>query len=162
SLYSPQTGEVAAFEELVGSHGGLGGTQNRPFILYPKSLESGDLKGLVGAPSIYKKIGEWQHKVRTDSHIVTQLPATPPDIESGQRTRNLSILAVLMTVIGTWNLLVGASSLITSYAAPNTESVSHLLVPLLAAIMSVAIGVGLWRLKHWALEAAIAILAVSI
>src|SRR5207249_421931 len=29
SLYNPQTGEVAAFEELVGSHGGLGGTQNQ-------------------------------------------------------------------------------------------------------------------------------------
>ena len=30
SAYWPQFGEVAAFEELVGSHGGLGGTQSLP------------------------------------------------------------------------------------------------------------------------------------
>src|SRR5262249_26301944 len=35
SLFNPMSGEVAAFEELVGSHGGLGGTQNQPFVLYP-------------------------------------------------------------------------------------------------------------------------------
>ena len=28
-------GEVAAFEELVGSHGGLGGWQNQAFVLHP-------------------------------------------------------------------------------------------------------------------------------
>ena len=27
--------EVAAFEELIGSHGGLGGFQTRPFIMHP-------------------------------------------------------------------------------------------------------------------------------
>jgi uncharacterized membrane protein YvlD (DUF360 family) len=38
SLWDEQTGEVAAFEELVGSHGGLGGEQSHPFILYPSDL----------------------------------------------------------------------------------------------------------------------------
>ena len=27
--------EVAAFEELVGSHGGVGASQSYPFVLYP-------------------------------------------------------------------------------------------------------------------------------
>ena len=35
SQYDPELGEVAAFEELVGSHGGLGGPQTEPFILHP-------------------------------------------------------------------------------------------------------------------------------
>lgn len=33
SFYDKDKDEVAAFEELVGSHGGLGGTQNKPFII---------------------------------------------------------------------------------------------------------------------------------
>lgn len=39
SRYWTDVDEVAAFEELVGSHGGLGGTQTRPFVLHPVSLE---------------------------------------------------------------------------------------------------------------------------
>jgi putative membrane protein len=35
SRYFPGTGEVAAFEDLVGSHGGLGGDQTEPFLVYP-------------------------------------------------------------------------------------------------------------------------------
>jgi hypothetical protein len=35
--FDPTTGEVAAFEELVGSHGGLGGGQNSALILHPTS-----------------------------------------------------------------------------------------------------------------------------
>ncbi len=35
SALDPDSGEVPAFEELLGSHGGLGGYQTRPFILHP-------------------------------------------------------------------------------------------------------------------------------
>ena len=35
STWWPDTEEVAAFEELVGSHGGLGGPQAHPFVLAP-------------------------------------------------------------------------------------------------------------------------------
>ena len=43
--------EVAAFEELVGSHGGLGGTQTKPFIMHPSYWKIND--DLIGAESIY-------------------------------------------------------------------------------------------------------------
>jgi hypothetical protein len=33
--YHPRTGEVETFEEMVGSHGGLGGVQTVPFLLAP-------------------------------------------------------------------------------------------------------------------------------
>lgn len=52
SFYDPKTEEICAFEELVGSHGGLGGTQTKPFILYPSYWKVP--KKLVGAKSIYK------------------------------------------------------------------------------------------------------------
>ncbi len=39
SQYDPELGEVAAFEELIGSHGGLGGFQTEPFILHPTDWE---------------------------------------------------------------------------------------------------------------------------
>lgn len=52
SFYDERTDEVCAFEELIGSHGGLGGNQSRPFILYPS--EWSDPGDLVGAESIYR------------------------------------------------------------------------------------------------------------
>ena len=52
SFHDPQSGEVCAFEELIGSHGGLGGNQTKPFILYPKEWDAPD--ELIGAESIYK------------------------------------------------------------------------------------------------------------
>jgi putative membrane protein len=58
SLYDHRTGEVAAFEELVGSHGGQGGSQTRPFILYPSSLKVPD-GPIIGAVSIYNIFKSW-------------------------------------------------------------------------------------------------------
>ena len=37
SFYDSESDEVCAFEELIGSHGGLGGNQTKPFILYPSN-----------------------------------------------------------------------------------------------------------------------------
>ena len=39
SQFDPELGEVAAFEEQIGSHGGLGGAQSEPFILHPVEWE---------------------------------------------------------------------------------------------------------------------------
>jgi putative membrane protein len=52
SFYNPETEEICAFEELVGSHGGLGGTQTKPFILHPKEWEIEE--PVVGAENVYK------------------------------------------------------------------------------------------------------------
>ena len=51
SFYDEENDEVAAFEELVGSHGGLGGTQTKPFIMHPSYWKIND--DLIGAESIY-------------------------------------------------------------------------------------------------------------
>ncbi|HEY5435943.1 MAG TPA: hypothetical protein VIK13_11980, partial [Candidatus Limnocylindrales bacterium] len=56
----PVTGEVTGFEELIGSHGGLGGWQTEPFLLVPAGLELAD-EPLVGAPALYHQLVAWQH-----------------------------------------------------------------------------------------------------
>jgi len=58
SQYDPNLGEVAAFEELIGSHGGLGGPQTEPFILHPVEWTL-DEEVPLGAPAIYRNIRHW-------------------------------------------------------------------------------------------------------
>ncbi len=53
STYYHVTGEVAAFEELVGSHGGIGGEQSRPFIFHPSEWKLGS-EEIVGAEDLHK------------------------------------------------------------------------------------------------------------
>jgi hypothetical protein len=58
SQYDPETEQVAAFEELIGAHGGLGGPQTKPFLLYPSDWEL-DLAPLLGAPMVYQQLRRW-------------------------------------------------------------------------------------------------------
>ena len=57
SFYDAEADEVCAFEELVGSHGGAGGDQSKPFILYPSSWKVSDDE-IIGAENIYKLLKE--------------------------------------------------------------------------------------------------------
>jgi uncharacterized membrane protein YvlD (DUF360 family) len=50
--------EVAAFEELVGSHGGMGGGQSHPFVLRPVDLPWPD-EPVVGAPQVHAILRSW-------------------------------------------------------------------------------------------------------
>lgn len=63
STYWSETDEVAAFEELVGSHGGLGGTQSFPFVLHPTDL-AWPAEGIVGAEGVYHLFTEWIAQLR--------------------------------------------------------------------------------------------------
>jgi hypothetical protein len=58
SAYWEDTDEVAAFEELVGSHGGLGGSQSFPFLLHPLGLVQPD-EPLVGAEAVHRRLRLW-------------------------------------------------------------------------------------------------------
>src|SRR5262245_18935506 len=65
SQYNPDLGEVAAFEELIGSHGGLGGPQTEPFILHPIEWEL-DEEVPLGAPAVYRNIRRWLGSIGID------------------------------------------------------------------------------------------------
>jgi uncharacterized membrane protein YvlD (DUF360 family) len=58
STFWEETGEVAAFEELVGSHGGLGATQCFPFVLFPSDLPWPD-EPVVGAERVHRVFRGW-------------------------------------------------------------------------------------------------------
>lgn len=61
SWYDPTEGEVLAFEEQIGSHGGLGGCQARPFLLSPHAFSSpvGEGQDLVGAEHVHRVLRRW-------------------------------------------------------------------------------------------------------
>ena len=63
SFYDVENDEVCAFEELVGSHGGAGGSQTKPFILYPSDWEVSD-DDIIGAENIYKILKENLEKLK--------------------------------------------------------------------------------------------------
>jgi hypothetical protein len=62
----PISGEVTGFEELVGSHGGLGGWQSEPFLLCPKTLTLTE-DPLVGAPALYRQLTAWRDQLSGDN-----------------------------------------------------------------------------------------------
>jgi uncharacterized membrane protein YvlD (DUF360 family) len=59
SFYDPLLEEGCAFEELISFHGGLGGPQTRPFILYPAALPAPS-QPLSGAASIHELLAGWR------------------------------------------------------------------------------------------------------
>jgi hypothetical protein len=57
SRYDPATDEASSFEPHVGSHGALGGPQQRGFLLYPRSFAGpGEI---VGAEHLHRVLRGW-------------------------------------------------------------------------------------------------------
>jgi hypothetical protein len=52
TLYNAETGEVSAFEELIGCHGGAGGWRLQPFLLLPSSWTE-ETPLLAGSEEVY-------------------------------------------------------------------------------------------------------------
>ncbi|MFD9093483.1 phage holin family protein [Streptomyces collinus] len=75
SAHDPADGEVLAFEEQIGSHGGLGGAQSRPFLLSPLTLSApaADGAGLVGAEDVHHVLRRWLREADGP-----QVPLTEP------------------------------------------------------------------------------------
>ncbi|MGA4876508.1 phage holin family protein [Streptomyces lydicamycinicus] len=61
SACDPATGAVHAFEEQIGSHGGLGGAQSHPFLLWPVELTppAPDGEPLTGAEQVHRVLRRW-------------------------------------------------------------------------------------------------------
>lgn len=61
SFHDPADGEVLAFEEQIGSHGGLGGAQSKPFLLSPLALSAPveDGADLTGAEQVHHVLRRW-------------------------------------------------------------------------------------------------------
>ena len=57
--YWPDTDEVAAFENQVGSHGGMGGPQSEPFLMFPTDLPAPP-EELRGAEAVHDVLVGWR------------------------------------------------------------------------------------------------------
>jgi hypothetical protein len=66
SFYDPELEEGCAFEELICFHGGLGGVQTRPFILYPSHLELPP-GPILGAASVHGILVGWRKTLQGSS-----------------------------------------------------------------------------------------------
>ncbi|MEV6300604.1 phage holin family protein [Actinoplanes sp. NPDC051861] len=60
SIWDPVTQEVAAFEDLIGCHGGMGGWQNRPVLIHPRAWKPP--RELVGADAVHRQLCEWMEQ----------------------------------------------------------------------------------------------------
>ncbi|MFD5567742.1 phage holin family protein [Streptomyces cadmiisoli] len=79
SFHDPADGEVLAFEEQIGSHGGLGGAQAKPFLLSPIVLSDpvDDGEVLVGAEHVHRVLRRWLRE--------TDGPQVPIEDEPSER-----------------------------------------------------------------------------
>jgi hypothetical protein len=75
STYWSETDEVAAFEKLVGSHGGMGGGQSFPFALVPADWPLPD-GPVIGAEAMHGHLRRWLADLGHDSYRDAALGAT--------------------------------------------------------------------------------------
>ncbi len=77
SFYDPVADEGAAFEELIGFHGGMGGNQTHPFLLFPAGFDLPD-EPIVGAATVHHLFKSWMAAINDGS---APAPWTRPVIE---------------------------------------------------------------------------------
>ncbi len=66
SFYDGELDQGSAFEELISFHGGMGGTQTRPFLLSPVALPL-PAEPLVGAVAIHTLLSGWRRLLQDDA-----------------------------------------------------------------------------------------------
>jgi uncharacterized membrane protein YvlD (DUF360 family) len=68
SFYDSMLDEGCAFEELISFHGGMGGAQTRPFLLYPSRLQLPD-EPIVGAAAVHDLLLGWRHELNGTAQV---------------------------------------------------------------------------------------------
>ena len=164
SEFDPDLGEVAAFEELVGSHGGLGGTQNQPFILHPADLQAGP-DPLIGAPAINGLLKTWARALGIEGGTTAIEPALTG------RHRALGFIAAYIAIAGLVLLFGGLAiiaALVTGAVAEMPIEVGSR-VPAIVGLVLAGFGLvmlltslGIWRRKRWAWQVALVVQGVAV
>ncbi|MFJ8692973.1 phage holin family protein [Streptomyces roseolilacinus] len=87
SMYDPRTDRVHAFEDQIGSHGGLGGDQSEAFLLWPCELSAPAARdgALVGAEAVHRVLRRWLEEGRPPGrHAETPVTSTQESPPSRQ------------------------------------------------------------------------------
>jgi uncharacterized membrane protein YvlD (DUF360 family) len=89
SFYDPVLDEGCAFEELISFHGGLGGPQTRPFILYPPGL-SPPLEPIIGAAAVHELLLGWRQGLSGGAEDHETRTKVEAEQSAGSRPREAS------------------------------------------------------------------------
>jgi len=86
--YDPSSDEVAPFEEFMGSHGGLGGPQMRPFAVVPAAWSEASAP-IVGAEAMHRALMNWlaETGLQVQSAPIRQGTPDPPAASPAARRR---------------------------------------------------------------------------
>lgn len=79
-MYDSGANEVAPFEEFMGSHGGLGGWQSRPFALVPSGW-SEERASIVGVEAMHDTLRGWL--TESGLELKPHASTAPSDTEGG-------------------------------------------------------------------------------
>jgi uncharacterized membrane protein YvlD (DUF360 family) len=79
SVYDPVADQVSSFENQIGSHGGVGGLQMAPFLLFPAHLDPGP-EPIVGAVAVNSVLRRWRTELQGGaSRTAATLPDAPAE-----------------------------------------------------------------------------------
>jgi hypothetical protein len=164
STFDPELEEVAAFEELVGSHGGMGGPQTRPFLLHPADLVLDD-DPLVGAPAVHQQLQRWARQLDVNAPIAYAEPRAALGEPTGLRWA-----AGWMAFMGSLELALAALVAVAMIAGEREAvdlalGVAPVLVALVVTVIglaSLAAGYGIWRRRRWAWMVALALSTLNV
>jgi len=84
SFYDPELDEGCAFEELISFHGGIGGIQTRPFLLYPAALPLPH-EPIVGASAVHDIVSDWRRLLNSGSVGAVEDSRRSPALEPAPR-----------------------------------------------------------------------------
>jgi uncharacterized membrane protein YvlD (DUF360 family) len=73
SFYDSTLEEGCAFEELISFHGGIGGPQTRPFVLYPAELPP-PRGPIIGAAAVNELLLGWRSELQGDLRTPARAP----------------------------------------------------------------------------------------
>ncbi len=76
SHYDAESDQASPFEIHVGSHGGLGGPQQRGFVVYPREFPSPD--DVVGAEALHRVFRGWLSFLGHPEPVSSKLPSEVP------------------------------------------------------------------------------------
>ena len=162
SFYDTELEEVAAFEELVGSHGGFGGAQQRPFVLAPAELPFED-GPIVGAPAVYRQLVRWADSLGVgpgsgagDSPVVADRHLPQP--------RGIGLVALMMGLSALPVLVIVALfGVLASSTGQGVEAATVVLViGAVIAIAEIGLALALWRRRRWAWLATLVVQGISV